>query len=45
VKFEVLYEFLRDIEEPDEAEKTIRKLEKGRADGKHLKKHGPKCQQ
>jgi hypothetical protein len=40
VKFEVLYEFLRDIEEPDEAEKTIRKLEKER-----VKKHKPKCQQ
>jgi len=37
VKFEDLYELLRDIEEPDEAEKTVRKLEKWRADGKHLK--------
>ena len=37
VKFEDLYELLRDIEEPDEAGKTVRKLEKWRAEGKHLK--------
>jgi hypothetical protein len=37
VNFEDLYKLLRDIEEPDEAEKTIRKLEKWKADGKHLK--------
>jgi hypothetical protein len=46
VKFEDFYDLLRDIEEPDEAEKTVRMLEKWRADGKHLKEeHHPRCQQ
>lgn len=46
VNFENFYDLLRDIEEPDEAEKTIRMLEKWRANGKHLKEeHHPRCQQ
>ncbi len=46
VKFEDFYELLRDIEEPDEVEKTARMLEKWRTDGKHLKEeHHPRCQQ
>ena len=45
MKFEDFYELLRDIEEHDEAEKTVRMLEKWRADGKHVKEeHHPRRQ-